>query len=374
MADLVQTQPQGCLSRRKSRRDSGIFLSRIEKENSRWQIFTFYDQWRNMNKKVVLVTRPFFKDIYQSLTQHFDTILWPEDSPAPLDWIRNHIEQVDALLCMLTDPINEEIITRGAASRLKVISQMAVGVDNIAVRSATTLKIPVGHTPGVLTETTADFAWALMMCAARRVVESALEVKQGNWKAWGPEILCGTDIFGKTLGLIGFGRIGKAMAFRASGFQMRVLYHEPTEKPENRAIKNASYVSLEQLLEESDYVSLHAYLSPTTKGLIGVPQLARMKESAILVNTARGAMVDHDALYRALIEKKIAAAALDVFDPEPVPAGHPLLSLPNVIITPHVASASIATRRKMAEMTLENIQAGLKGERLPYCANPQIYE
>ena len=327
-----------------------------------------------MNKKVVLVTRPFFKDIYQSLTQHFDTILWPEDSPAPLDWIRNHIEQVDALLCMLTDPINEEIITRGAASRLKVISQMAVGVDNIAVRSATTLKIPVGHTPGVLTETTADFAWALMMCAARRVVESALEVKQGNWKAWGPEILCGTDIFGKTLGLIGFGRIGKAMAFRASGFQMRILYHEPTEKPENRAIKNATYVSLEQLLEESDYVSLHAYLSPTTKGLIGVPQLARMKESAILVNTARGAMVDHDALHRALIEKKIAAAALDVFDPEPVPAGHPLLSLPNVIITPHVASASIATRRKMAEMTLENIQAGLKGERLPYCANPQIYE
>jgi len=326
-----------------------------------------------MNKPVVLVTRPFFKDIYQSLAGRFDTILWPEDSPAPVDWISKNIDQADALLCMLTDPINEEIITRGAGSRLNVISQMAVGVDNIAVRTATTLKIPVGHTPGVLTETTADFAWALMMGAARRVVESAHEVKQGNWKAWGPEILCGMDVFGKTLGLIGFGRIGKAMACRASGFQMRVLYHEPTEKPENRANKNTTYVSMEQLLRESDFVSLHAYLSPATKGLIGERQLAMMKESAILINTARGAMVDHDALYRALIEKKIAAAALDVFDPEPVPAGHPLLSLPNVIITPHVASASIATRRKMAEMTLQNIQAGLNGERLPYCVNPQVY-
>lgn len=326
-----------------------------------------------MNKPIVMVTRPFFKDIYQSLAKCFDTILWPEDSPAPLEWIRKHINQADALLCMLTDNINEDIISLGAESRLKVISQMAVGVDNIALKSATSFKIPVGHTPGVLTETTADFAWALMLCAARRVVESAHEVQEGNWKAWGPEILCGLDIFGKTLGLIGFGRIGKAMARRASGFQMRVLYHEPTEKPENKAINNVSYVSLDQLLRESDFVSLHAYLSPSTKGMIGKTQLSIMKESAVLINTARGAMVDHEALYTALVEKKIAGAALDVFDPEPIPASHPLLSLSNVIITPHVASASIATRQKMAEMTLQNIQAGLNGERLPYCANPQVY-
>ena len=327
-----------------------------------------------MTKPAVLVTRSFFPDILQHLSDKCEIILWPEMTPPSYAWLTEHIEKVDALLCMLTDRIDADLISKGAASNLKVISQLAVGVDNIALSTATSLKIPVGHTPGVLTETTADFAWALMMAASRRLVESHNEVQQGLWRSWGPDVLCGTDIYGKTLGLIGFGRIGKAMARRAAGFNMRVLYHEPKYKPENESITNATYVPLEELLRESDFVSLHAYLSSSSRQMIGKQQLEMMKPTAVFVNTARGAMVDHQALFEALKDNRIAAAALDVFDPEPIPAGHPLLSLSNVIICPHIASASTETRRKMAQMTVDNILAGLQSKRLHYCANPQIYD
>lgn len=326
-----------------------------------------------MKKPAVLVTRSFFPEILQQLYDQCEIILWPEATPPSYDWLSEKIEKVDALLCMLTDRIDADLIEKGAASHLKVISQLAVGVDNIAVSTATSHKIPVGHTPGVLTETTADFAWALMMAASRRLVEGHNEVQQGLWRSWGPDVLCGVDIYGKTLGLIGFGRIGKAMARRAAGFNMRVLYFEPRYKPENESITNVSYVPLDELLRESDFVSLHAYLSPSSRQMIGKSQLEMMKPSAILINTARGAMVDHQALYEALKEKRIATAALDVFEPEPIPAGHPLLGLSNVIICPHIASASTETRRKMAQMTVENILAGLQSKRLPYCANPQVY-
>lgn len=327
-----------------------------------------------MTKPTVLITRSFFPDLLAQLEQHCSLVVWTDETPPSYDWIKAHIATADALICMLSDKIDPDIISLGASNHLKVISQIAVGVDNIAVSTATTHKIPVGHTPGVLTETTADFAWALMMAAARRVVESAMEVKQNIWRPWGPEVLCGADIYGKTLGLIGFGRIGKAMARRAAGFDMQVLYYEPRFKPENASITNARYVPLDELLRESDFVSLHAYLSDSSRGMIGKAQLDVMKPSAILINTGRGAMVDHEALFSALKEHTIAAAALDVFDPEPIPSNHPLLALPNVIITPHIGSASTATRRQMAVMTIENTLAGLEGNPLPYCANPQVYK
>ncbi len=325
-----------------------------------------------MNKPTVLITRSFFPGILQKLSEKCSLLVWEDESPPPYDWIKQHIPEADALICMLTDKIDAELISLGATNRLKVISQIAVGVDNIAVSAATTHKIPVGHTPGVLTETTADFAWSLMMAAARRVVESAVEVSHNIWRPWGPEVLCGADVYGKTLGLIGFGRIGKAMARRAAGFEMQVLYNEPRFKPENAAITNARYVCLEELLHESDFVSLHAYLSESSRGMIGKAQLGLMKPSAILINTGRGAMIDHDALFDAIKRNTIAAAALDVFDPEPIPQNHPLLGLPNVIITPHIASASTATRHQMAVMTIDNILAGLEGRPIPYCANPEI--
>ena len=326
-----------------------------------------------MSRKKILVTRSFFQDILTGLTDQFDTVIWPEKEPPPYRWVLNNIMDADGLITTLADKIDEQIITTGLQHKLQVISQIAVGFDNIAVNTATAHKLPIGHTPDVLTETTADFAWALIMASARRIVETHNEVQRHIWRAWGPEVLCGMDIYGATLGLIGFGRIGKAMARRAAGFNMKVLYYEPTRKPENEIIKNAQYATLEELLRGSDFVSLHAYLSPATTRIIGYKQLDLMKKTAFLINTARGAMIDHDALVNAVENHKIAGAALDVFGPEPIPQDHPLLKMSNVIITPHIASSTTVTRRRMAAMTVENILAGLDGKRLPYCANPEIY-
>lgn len=323
-----------------------------------------------MNK--VFISRKIFEPALALLSKEAQVDIWPLDSAPSEAVFIEKASEVDALLTMLSDPISEAVINSGKRAHLRVISQMAVGYDNIAVSSATQAGIPIGHTPGVLTETTADFAWALLMAAARRVVESHYEVHAGIWRAWGPDVLCGKDIFGATLGLIGFGRIGQAMARRALGFNMKVLYTQRHRDTEAEKRYNAEFVPLEKLLRESDFVSLHAYLSPETKGLIGAEQFALMKAGAIFVNTARGAMVDHQALYEALKSDRLAAAALDVFDPEPIPPDHPLLELTNVIITPHIGSASTKTRQRMAIMTVENILAGLAGKPLPYCANPQV--
>ncbi|MEA5078341.1 MAG: D-glycerate dehydrogenase [Anaerolineaceae bacterium] len=325
-----------------------------------------------MNK--VFVSRKIQQPALALLEKEAQVDVWPLETPPSEQTFIEKASQVDALFTLLSDPISDAVIQAGKQAHLKVISQMAVGFDNIAVRAATAAGIPVGHTPGVLTETTADFAWALLMAAARRVVESHNEVQQGIWRAWGPEVLCGADVFGATLGLIGFGRIGQAMARRASGFNMKVLYTQRHRDLEAEQRLNAQFVPLEELLQRADFVSLHAYLSPETKGLMGAAQFAQMKPGAIFVNTARGAMVDAQALYNALVSGHLAAAALDVFDPEPIPAGHPLLRLPNVVITPHIGSASTQTRARMAIMTAENILAGLSGKRLPYCANPEVYE
>jgi glyoxylate reductase len=261
-----------------------------------------------------------------------------------------------------------------AGPNLRVISNYAVGYDNIDVAEATRRGIAVGNTPGILTDSTADLAFTLLMAAARRIVEADRYVREGKWKTWEPKLLLGPDISHATLGIIGFGRIGKAVAKRAAGFDMNVIFHDPDYKNDPLAAQlGATYVDFDVLLQTSDFVSLHTPLLPQTRQLINNKTLCMMKPTAVLINTSRGPVVDTDALYQALVQKQIAYAALDVTDPEPIPADHPLLGLKNVIVVPHIASASIATREKMARMAADNLIAGLEAKRLPYIVNPEVY-
>ena len=301
-----------------------------------------------------------------------DVEVWPLDSAPPKSVLIDRASRVDGILCLLTDPMDAEVIV-AAGEKLKVISQMAVGFDNIDIRSATARRIPVGNTPGVLTETTADMAWALMMAAARRVAEADRQVRQGVWHPWGPHVLTGLDVFGATMGIIGMGRIGQAVARRSKGFEMTVLYTDIQRRPDLEAELGIRFVELDELLRTADFISLHSFLSADNYHMIGAPEFGKMKPTAILINTARGGLVDPAALTEALQQGRIAAAGLDVFEPEPIPANHPLLSLDNVVIAPHIASASKQTRLRMAMMAAENLIAGLSGERLPDCANPAIY-
>lgn len=323
-----------------------------------------------MDKPAVFVTRKISETALKKLAGQANVEVWQEETPPPYDLLLEKAAQVAGLLTLLTDRIDANLIAH-AGPDLKVISQMAVGFDNIDVKTATAKGIPVGNTPGVLTETTADFTWALLMAAARRVSEGDREVHAGLWRAWGPDVLTGYDVHGATLGIVGFGRIGKAMARRARGFEMRVLYYDPQCEPDSQI--QAECVEMDELLAASDFVTLHTYLSPETYHLIGREQLRQMKNTAVLVNTSRGPVVDPEALEWALREGVIAAAALDVTEPEPIPGDSPLLKLDNLIVTPHIASASKATRRRMAEMAVDNLLAGIRGERLPDCANPEVY-
>jgi len=326
----------------------------------------------NMEKPKVFLTRCIAEPAMQQLYQAVDLEVWEDENPPSHAVILARASQFDGLITLLTDPIDRPVI-EALAKKGKVISQMAVGFDNIDIATATRLGIPVGNTPGVLTETTADFAWALIMAASRRVVEADQEVHRGVWRHWGPGILLGLELTGATLGIIGFGRIGQAVARRAAGFNMHVLYSNPHRRQELEQSLGVTYTTLDDLLAQSDIVTIHSYLSDETRHLFGRANFEKMKPGAILINTARGQIVDPQDLLWALKEKKIGAAALDVFEPEPIPAGHPLLSLPNVIVTPHIASATTQTRLRMAFMAVENLLAGIKGERLPYCANPQVY-
>jgi glyoxylate reductase len=278
---------------------------------------------------------------------------------------------VEGLLCLLTDKIDGEVLD-AAGPQLKVVSNHAVGFDNIVVPDATIRKIPVGNTPGILTDATADFAFALLMAAARRVAEGERYIRAGKWKTWGPSTLLGADFVGATLGLVGFGRIGRAMAKRAAGFDLRVLYYDPaaSSAPE---LKATPVESLDILLRQSDFVSLHVPLTARTRHLVNAAFLSKMKPNAVLVNTSRGPVVDQQALYEALKDNRIFAAALDVTDPEPLPLDSPLLTLENCLIAPHIASASAHTRDMMALLAAENLIAGLKGEPLPHCVNPEVY-
>jgi lactate dehydrogenase-like 2-hydroxyacid dehydrogenase len=299
--------------------------------------------------------------------------LWTDELPPPRDELLRRVAGVDGLLSLLTDRVDDELLD-AAGAQLKVVSNYAVGFDNIDVAACTRRRIPAGNTPGVLTETTADLAFALLMAAARRIDEGSRYVRAGNWRTWGPLLLLGVDVHGATLGVVGFGRIGREMAKRAGGFGMRVLYHDVQRGTEDdeRAL-HATHVDLDTLLAEADFVTLHVNLTDETHHLIDAGALARMKPTAVLVNTSRGPVVDHAALHEALRDRRIFAAALDVTDPEPLPADSPLLGLDNCLVVPHIASASRVTRGRMAAIAAENLLTGLRGDRLPQCVNPEVY-
>ena len=323
-----------------------------------------------MSKPRVFVTRIIPEEGLEMVRSVSEAEVWPGELPPPYEVLLQKIVSVDGLLCLLTDKIDRNLIA-AAGESLKVISQMAVGYNNIDIPAATERRIPVGNTPGVLTDATADFAWTLLMAAARRVVEADKFTREGRWKTWGPTLLLGPDVAGATLGIVGLGRIGQAVAKRAQGFRMRIIYHDIHRHPDVEETMGVEFASFDSLLQESDFVSIHTVLSEETHHLFGEKQFDLMKPSGILINTARGPIVDPIALHSALHKGKIAYAALDVTEPEPIHPDDPLLELENIIITPHIASASKQARTKMATMAAENLIAGLKGEDLPNCVNPE---
>jgi len=303
-----------------------------------------------------------------------DADLWADALPPPRDELLRRVRGVDGVLSLLTDRVDDELLD-AAGPQLRVVSNFAVGFDNIDVPACTRRGIPVGNTPGVLTETTADFAFALLMAAVRRIPEGHDYVRAGHWKTWGPMLLLGPDVHHATLGIVGFGRIGKEMAKRAHGFDMTVLVHDAyPPSAEEQAALGVTAVSQDELFARSDMISLHVNLTPDTRHLIDAAALARMKPTAVLVNTSRGPVVDQVALADALRRGVIAAAALDVTDPEPMSPDDPLLALPTCLVVPHIASATHATRGKMAQMAAANLLAGLRGERLPTPVNPEVYD
>ncbi len=318
-------------------------------------------------KPKVFVTRHLPANTMQELTQSCDVDIWDEEFPPSYEEILKRIANVEGILCLLTDKIDENLMD--SAPKLKVISQCAVGYDNIDVPAATSRGIRIGNTPGVLTDATADFTFTLIMAAARRVGEAIQYVHDGNWKTWGLTLLLGQDIYGATLGIVGLGRIGKAVAKRASGFNMRILYHDTIRHPQAEAEFNLEYRPLEELLKLSDFISLHVNLSSETNHMIGCKEFEMMKDSACLINTSRGPVIDSDALYHALKDGQIAYAALDVTDPEPLPSDHKLLSLSNIIVVPHIASATVSSRTQMTLMAVRNLIAGVGGKSLPYPVN-----
>lgn len=323
-------------------------------------------------KPKVFVTRV-IRDKGLDLVKEFcEAEIWPEDLPPSREVLLDKVRGVEGILCLLTDKIDAAVL-EAAGRPLKVISNHAVGYDNIVVAAATARGIPVGNTPGILTDATADFTFTLLMAAARRLIEADRYLRAGQWVTWGPSTLLGLDMVGKTLGLVGFGRIGRAVAKRAAGFDMRVIYYDPQPAPA-RELNAMPVESLDRLLRESDFVSLHTPLTAETRHMVGPDFLSKMKPEAILINTSRGGVVDQDALYEALKAKRIFAAALDVTEPEPLPLDCPLLTLENCLIAPHIASASTCSRNRMAYLAAQNLIAGLKGERLPHCVNPEVYD
>lgn len=324
-----------------------------------------------MAKPRVFVTRAIPEQGLGIVREFCEADVWPEELPCPPEVLLESVRGVEGILSLLTDRIDGAVMDTSGPG-LRVISNYAVGYDNIDVPAATQRGIVVGNTPGVLSDTTADLAFALLMACARRVVEADRFTRAGKWRTWGPTLLLGQDVYGATLGLVGFGRIGRRMARRAQGFDMTVLFHDPLsgEGDPEIAELGARPVDLDTLLRESDFVSIHVPLTDQTRHLINADALARMKPTAVLINTARGPIVDPDALYAALAGGVIAAAGLDVTDPEPIPEDSPLLALDNIVVVPHIGSASVVTRGKMAQMAAENLVAGLKGERPPYCVNP----
>ena len=309
----------------------------------------------------VYVTRDLPGDALDRLRSEHHVEVWQSRLPPPARELREHAASCEALLTLLTDRVDADLIAAGG--RLRGIANYAVGVDNVDVEAATARGVPVGNTPDVLTETTADLTLALMLAAARRLIEGHEVVRGGDWLTWEPAALLGHDLNGSTVGIVGYGRIGRAVARRLEGFGAQVIQ-----------TSRSGGVALEELLGRSDFVTLHCPLTPDTEGLIDEAALRAMKETAYLVNTARGPIVETQALARALGEGWIAGAALDVTDPEPLPSRHPLLDAPNLLVLPHVGSATHRTRQAMADMAVDNLRAALAGERMPHCVNPEVYE
>ncbi len=326
-----------------------------------------------MQKPRVFVTREIPERGIQTIRKRFETEVWPHYAPPPKQVIIQKAAKVDALASLLSDEIDAEVFD--AASKLKIVAQLAVGYDNIDVKEATRRGIYVTNTPGVLTETTADFAWALLMAVARRITEADRYVRSGKWKVgWHPSMILGRDVYGATLGIVGAGRIGSAVARRAKGFNMRILVYDVVPRPELEEELKAKQVDLETLLKESDLVSIHVPLLKATHHLINEKRLKLMKKTAYLINNSRGPVVDEKALYKALKAGQIAGAGLDVFEQEPTPADNPLLKLDNIIVAPHISSASHETRSRMAEMVAENLVSFFEGRVPPNLVNKEVLE
>lgn len=319
----------------------------------------------------IFATRHLPGDAFRRLLadDDYDVEVWPQDAPPPRPDLLAGAADADGILCLITDAIDEAVLD-AAGSGLKIVSQMAVGVDNVDTAACAARGIAVGRTPGVLTDTTADLAWALILATARRLVEAADYVRDGEWKTWSPTQLAGTDVHGAALGIVGFGAIGQAVARRARGFDMAVRYWNRTPRPAEAAELGAEFAEFDELLAASDFVSLNIALTGDTRGLIDAAALSKMQPHAILINTARGPVVDEAALAEALANGGIAAAGLDVTAVEPIPAGSPLLSMPNAIVLPHVGSSSLATRSKMADIAVSNLRAALEGRPIPHPAPP----
>ncbi len=323
-----------------------------------------------MAKPKVYVTRRIPEDGLAIVREAAEVRIWDRvDVPPPRDVLLREVAGVDGLLSLLTDPIDGALMD--AAPRLKVVSNYAVGYDNIDVPAATQRGIVVGHTPEVLTETVADFALCLMLAAARRLVEADAYTRAGKWSTWEPLLLAGQDVFGATLGLIGLGRIGSAVARRAKGFQMRILYYDVYRRQDLEQSLGIEYREFEDVLRSADFISVHVSLSEQTRHLIGRDEFKLMKPTAVFVNTSRGPIVDQQALAEALASGQIYAAGIDVFEREPIALDDPLLKLENAVVAPHIASASIPTRTKMAIIAAQNLVAVLQGRTPPHPVNPE---
>lgn len=320
-----------------------------------------------MSKPKILVTRPLFPAARNILNDEFEVDYWTQPERIPRDELLKRIADKEALVCLITEKVDAELLA--AAPKLRIVSTVSAGFDNVDVDACTRHNVVAAHTPGVLDDTTADFAWALLMAIARRVLEGDTWLRSRGWPGWDLDQLLGADVWGKTLGIIGFGRIGRGLARRSYGFNMRVLYYDTVHAPMNVEEQlRAEYVDLDKLLRDSDFVSVHVPLLPSTRHLISTETLSKMRPTAYLINTSRGQVVDEAALVEALEQKKIAGAALDVFENEP--QVHPgLLDRKDVILTPHIASASVAARTKMAVMAANNVVARFHGKKPPNALN-----
>jgi lactate dehydrogenase-like 2-hydroxyacid dehydrogenase len=316
-----------------------------------------------MSQPEVLVTRRIPRAGLERVQEECTLRFWDSDEPIPRATLLEWVKGVEGIYCLLTEQIDDELLDAAGPS-LKVVSTMSVGYDHVDVEACARRGVAVGNTPGVLTETTADLTVALMLAAARRLPEAVDAVRQGAWSTWKPEWMAGYDLFGSTVGIIGLGRIGSAVARRVRGFDCRILYYDPYPNDGVAAAVGAEYADMDTLLAESDFITIHSQLTPQTRNMLNAEAFRKMKPSAVLVNTSRGGTVDQDALYDALKGGEIAAAGLDVTVPEPLPPNHKLLTLPNCVVLPHIASASYATRSKMAVLAADNLIAGVTGQPL----------